>query len=336
MEETMKKNRWFLGSILLLFSIGILPAFAFQQRGSSNIDPIRHVLFGDVTVEGDYVNVDTQQSIRVILRTISGQIWGRDTISLGGRYRFNNLANGEYYLEVEAGDKTISRQHIIIEEQRSSDRRIDITLSVSGGGDLGSSDTGVLYVRDQNNQNLFDRAQSTISKDPKKAADYLEEIVKDDPDDFEAWTELGTAQFQMKKHKEAEKAYENALTAKPDYLLAMVNLNKLYLDRKNSEEAIKIGETAVQTDPKSAEANYWLGEAYLLAKKGSKAVGYLNEALKLDPEGMADAHLRLATLYDMAGYKNLAAKEYSLFLEKRPDYKDRKKMEKYISENSQN
>ena len=68
-------------------------------------------------------------------------------------------------------------------------------------------------------------------------------------------------------------------------------------------------------------------------KKGSLAVGYLNEALRLDPKGMADVHLRLARLYDAAGMKDKAAAEYEAYLKKRPDYKDRKKLEDYISAN---
>ena len=65
-------------------------------------------------------------------------------------------------------------------------------------------------------------------------------------------------------------------------------------------------------------------------KKGSKAVPYLNEAARL---GKPDAHLRLATLYNAVGLKDKAALEYEQFLKKRPDYKDRKALEQYISEN---
>jgi len=68
-------------------------------------------------------------------------------------------------------------------------------------------------------------------------------------------------------------------------------------------------------------------------KKGSVAVNYLNEALKLDPIGMADAHLRLATLYNAVGWKDKAAAEYEQFLKKKPDFADRKKLEQYIAAN---
>jgi len=48
---------------------------------------------------------------------------------------------------------------------------------------------------------------------------------------------------------------------------------------------------------------------------------------------MADAHLRLAALYNGAGLKEKAAAEYEKFLKKKPEYTDRKKLELYISQN---
>ena len=48
---------------------------------------------------------------------------------------------------------------------------------------------------------------------------------------------------------------------------------------------------------------------------------------------MADAHLRLASLYNLAGYKDKAALEYENFLKKKPDYPSRKILEEYIQAN---
>jgi Tfp pilus assembly protein PilF len=59
-------------------------------------------------------------------------------------------------------------------------------------------------------------------------------------------------------------------------------------------------------------------------------VTYLTEAAKL---GKADAHLRLATLYNAVGMKDKAVLEYEEFLKKKPDFADRKKLEQYIEAN---
>ena len=48
---------------------------------------------------------------------------------------------------------------------------------------------------------------------------------------------------------------------------------------------------------------------------------------------MAQAHLRLAVLYNAVGMKDKAAEEYDAFLKKKPDYPARKTLEEYISKN---
>ena len=103
--------------------------------------------------------------------------------------------------------------------------------------------------------------------------------------------------------------------------------------QKNYDGAIEVLLQAVKVQPRSAQANYFLGEAYLQNKKGSLGVGYLNEAIKLDPVGMADAHLRLAALYNAVGMKDKAAAEYEQFLKKVPDHPDAKKLKEYVDAN---
>ena len=87
------------------------------------------------------------------------------------------------------------------------------------------------------------------------------------------------------------------------------------------------------SDRNSADSFHYLGEAYLQNKQGSKAVVVLNEAIRLAPNEKADIHLRLGALYNAAGAKDRAANEYKLFLQKRPDHKDKSKLEAYIKEN---
>ncbi len=190
-----------------------------------------------------------------------------------------------------------------------------------------------IYSRPPANQAQFDKAERAIDK---KAYDdavvLLRQIVGSDPKDFQAWTELGTVYLMLKDAGSAEKAYLRATEAQPSSALAFINLGRLRLMQKNYEGAIEILTPAVKLQPPSAGANYYLGEAYLQIKKGSKAVGYLNEAIRLDPVGMAEAHLRLAALYNGAGLKDKAAEEYEKFLAKRPDYPDKKRLQQYIAE----
>ncbi len=113
----------------------------------------------------------------------------------------------------------------------------------------------------------------------------------------------------------------------------LISLGRLRIARKNFDGAIEVLTQAIKVQPTSSQANYFLGEAYLQVKLGSKAVPYLNAALKLDPVGMADAHLRLAALYNARDLRDKAATEYLEFLKLRPDYAEKKKLEAYISAN---
>lgn len=190
------------------------------------------------------------------------------------------------------------------------------------------------YDRPVKTATIFGKATDAV-KDKRydEAITLLRQVVETDAADFQAWSELGTAYFIQKNYAEAEKAYLQAISKHPEYGMALISLGRLRIAQKNFDGAIEALAQAVKVQPTSSQANYFLGEAYLQIKKGSVAVGYLNEAIKLDPIGMADAHLRLAALYNAVGLKDKAALEYEQFLKKRPDSKDKKKLEDYIAAN---
>jgi tetratricopeptide (TPR) repeat protein len=174
---------------------------------------------------------------------------------------------------------------------------------------------------------------TTARKRYARAAALLQQIVKSDAKDFQAWTELANNHFLQKNLADAENEYLRALDAHPGFFLALLNLGRLELSQKNYEVAIQVLGKAAKAQSNSPEANYFLGEAYLLSRKGSLAVTYFREALRLDPIGMAEVHLRLALLYHAAGARDKAAAEYEEFLKKRPDYSEKKKLRKYIASN---
>lgn len=309
--------------------IGLL-ALAVAQDG--------HTLFGDFKVAESQADPNAPITFNLVLYTRTGNVVGRQTITNNGRYRFLGVGNGEYFIAVELANEEITRIPIMIQEFTRTDVRRDIELEWRGGSKkpavTGTVSADTVYDRTPENKARFERATEAIRrKDYQQAASLLGEIVASDPKDFIAWTELGTVHFRENDFDEAERAYRRALEAKPSFLLALLNLGKARIAKKNFDGAIETLTETVRLHPQSADANYFLGEAYLQIKKGSKAVGYLYESLKLDPLGHAEAHLRLAALYNAAGLKDKAAIEYEEFLKKKPDHPDRKKFEQYIKEN---
>ena len=190
------------------------------------------------------------------------------------------------------------------------------------------------YDRSKPNQKLFDKALDELEAGKSDAATKsLKELVENDPKDWVAWTVLGNINFNNKKFEDAEKAYERSIELRGDYIPALIGNGRASLNLKQSDKAIEVLKAAYAIDPNSADVNHYLGEAYFQIRKGSLGVPHMNRAIEIDPNGKAELHLRMATLYNVAGAKNLAANEYKLFLQKRPDHPDRQKMEKYIAEN---
>lgn len=306
-----------------------------QQLGVGGGD---YTLFGDLLVEekrGDGAKAVTYE---VLLNNLGGVPAGRQHVSPGGRYQFMNLAAGQYELVILLDQQEVARTRVEILAGPTQERlRHDINLAWKSKNDAGkpaSISAADYYKRTDSNEKLFLKAkESTDQKRYDDAIATLKQLVEADPRDFQAWAELGTVLLFKQNFDESEKAYVKSVTERPQFFLGQMNLGRLRVAMKKFEAAIEPLTAAVTIQPTSADANYYLGESYLQIKKGSKAVVYLNEALKLDPVGRADAHLRLATLYNAAGMKDKAALEYEEFLKKKPDYPDSKKLRDYIAAN---
>lgn len=319
--------------LLVLSFLLMLPlsGSTFAQGGG-------HILYGDMRVDESKATGVTRLSYDVILYSLSRQVVARQTVTSTGRYRFNNLNSGVYDLVVELENTEVARIRVELISPMATDQRQDISLELRATENSSTKPASIsvedFYQRTPANQKLFERAQAaTDHKKYVEATGLFNELLTSDPKDFLAWSELGTVYLIEQKPVEAEKAYLNAIDARPKFFLGLMNLARLRAMQKNYEGAIEPLTAAVSIQPTSADVNYRLGEAYLQIKKGSKAVGYFNQALKLDPVGKADAHLRLATLYNAVGMKDKAALEYDEFLKKKPEYPDAKKLRDYIEAN---
>ena len=318
---------------LLAFVFLIIHAVPTQGQAGG------HTLFGDLKVDEKNVEEVVPLSFDILLYTEGGTLLGRQTVTNNSRYRFLNVANGHYDVVVEVEGSEVARIRVFVQSAFKTDFRQDIHLEWRAGAPRRQRAKSLtvsaadFYDRAGRTKSLFEKAQRLLDNGQyREATPLLNEIVDIDPGDFQAWTELGTAHLMGGDIAEAEQAYRRAIQERPTFALALLNLGRVLRTQKRYAESIEPLRGATQARPDSADAHFLLGDTYLKLKQGSKAVPQLNEALRLDPQGKAEAHLLLAALYDAAGLKDRAAGEYKQFLVKRPDYHDRKKLERYISE----
>lgn len=321
-------------SLFAILAVSSTVAFSQDRRAQLGIGGGAYILFGDVSVDEGKDKSTKPLVYEVVLNNPGGLPAGRQYVNAGGRYQFINLAPGQYELVVLLDHEEVGRTRVEILSGGSERVRQDLELAWKGNTSAKASAISAadFYKRSDANEKLFLKArQATDQKRYDDAVIALRELVNADANDYQAWAELGTIYLFKQEFEESEKAYVKSITVRPQFFQGQMNLGRLRVMRKNFEGAVEPLTAAVTIQPTSADANYYLGESYLQIKKGSKAVGYLNEAIKLDPVGKADAHLRLAILYNAVGMKNLAATEYEAFLKKKPNYPDRKKLEDYIA-----
>lgn len=292
------------------------------------------IISGKVSIEG-IETLERKPIIRVTV-LVTGAPFAVSTARDSGHYYVSGVPRQNAVMLVEVDGIEVFRQNLIASPM--GNMTIDMTVPLAITKSL--IKPGVIsvrqgYARNEKSQQLFDEAMAAVkANDGSTATKLIDQILAADPKDYEAWTEIGTISFKNKAIDNAESAYLKAIELKSDYFVALLNLGKLYFAGKKFDNAILALSNAVKAKNDSAEAYHFLGESYLQVKKGSLAVGALNQAITLAPAEKADLHLRLAALYDAANLRSKAADEYKLFLGKRPDHPDKKKLEKYIEENS--
>jgi len=315
---------------LAVLAAVLFAASAFGQGGSA--------LVGTLTVKAKE-GTKLPDSFDVVLYRSNRTELDRKSVKNHEAYRFTGISSGDWELAVEGEGRTLGRMSFNINSTRSGDVRQDLELewrekSGSASANAGTISALDLYKRNPENESLMKQALAeSAKKNYAETAKLLNQIVAADAKDFEVWTDLGNTLFAQGNQAGAEKAFRRALQERPSYPLALLNLGKLNYGQKNYDAAIATLNQLVAAHPEAAEAHRFLGESYLRVKKGSQAVPELEEAARLDPENQAEAHLSLAALYDAANLKDRAVAEYEKFLAMKPNYADKKTLEKYIRDN---
>jgi Flp pilus assembly protein TadD len=298
-----------------------------NQRGSKMNVSGRITLAGAETLQ--------RKPVINVLAQMQGSTADRSIANDQGFFLLKNISRVDVTLVVEVDGIEVIRQPL--PASSIGNPRYDFTVQwppAAADAKPGVIRADQMYQRTAAAEALLSKAIAAgKANDSAKAVTLLNELLSGDAKDYVAWTELGTIYFRQNQLDNAEGAYFKAIELKRDYFGALLNLGKLYLGAKRFDEATLVLSNAVAAIPSSPDARHYLGESLLGSKKNSQAVVQLNEAIKLAPAEKAELHLRLAALYDAAKMKDKAAHEYKTFLQKKPDYPDRAKLEKYITDN---
>ena len=124
--------------------------------------------------------------------------------------------------------------------------------------------------------NIYQRA-----KKGEEAQNIAETIVKQFPDNSNAYFQQGAIYERLKKYNEAERAFRHALDIEKDNPAVLNYLGYMLADRGvKLDEAVSLIQKAVDQDPNNGAYLDSLGWAYFRQNKLDKAEEYLTKALK--------------------------------------------------------
>ena len=139
-------------------------------------------------------------------------------------------------------------------------------------------------------------------KDFEKATNLLEEIIKDEPQNSEAWRVL--AQIHWINNNEPDKAYDElieALRCEPKNIWALVLMGNLLTKEKNDiEHAKQYYDKVLEYYPDNAIAINNIGATYMERKDYEGALPYLEKALAID-DSYANSYYGLGLCYYQLG-----------------------------------
>ena len=174
---------------------------------------------------------------------------------------------------------------------------------------------------------LFLEAQANTTSDPFVAEAAFTGsyqpgwIGKTSGLDYEAYNALGTAYMKLRRMKDAQRAYEQAIVLVPEDGQAYNNLARLYAD--GYQQRLKFAEvlayTAVALNPEVAPYQATLGR--ILAKRGqlNKAIKSLERAIRLQDDYI-EAHYHLARVALKAEEQDKASKAIQNVLKLNPAF----------------
>src|SRR6185295_1148816 len=105
--------------LFVIVLILALESIVFAQAQNSSMPGAgtrrAYTLFGDLKVdESQAGDANTNIMFDVILYTRGNEVFSRQRVGNNGRYRFNNVFNGDYYLAVELDNAEIARLPVLI------------------------------------------------------------------------------------------------------------------------------------------------------------------------------------------------------------------------------
>jgi protein O-GlcNAc transferase len=151
----------------------------------------------------------------------------------------------------------------------------------------------------------------------QEAENLYQEILKIEPDNFNALHFLGLVYYRLKQYDLAIKYLNKVLLLQPDYFDVYNNLGIVLQERGQIDEAIIYYQKAIEIDPNSFLTYYNIGNLFKEKKQFRKAMDCYQKALQINPN-LIEAYHQLGNVFTDIEQSELAINCYKKALQLNP------------------
>jgi tetratricopeptide (TPR) repeat protein len=256
-----------------------------------------------------------------------------------GRFEINNLAPGDYVLEVEADRNPhfdIATERIRI--QRNAPTFVTIVLQPKAGERTTTTSDRTVSVA-----MLDQKVPSAAKREYEKATRFLNSGRTEDsiealrralaiyPDYLMARNDLGAQLLELERFAEAEIELRAAVRIDPNSFNAQLNLGVVLVRENKFAEAIKALDKALSIEPAAPSAHLYAGMASAGNSEYERAEKDLRAAYDLGGVPYNVALVHLGVLYIKRGQRELALKTLQAYLRESPDGPNVAEVQKMIA-----
>ena len=316
LRPALRMNAVFLALSLLLFpaplllaqsETGVIHGRVTDARGQAQRVRVQLLAAGDIPAGDRYTGNEGEYVFETLP---SGEYWV--VIEKEGFRPFRQGINLDIRLNPNA------QVNVVLEEDRVNSKTPSPV--VSGSASSHTVDAQNLPPPlDARALREYNKGRNEESKGNLEGAlDHYRKALRVEPKYYPALNNLGALYERQRRHSQAEEVLDLAILSNPDDGQAYINLgHSLYEEGRFTDAANRL-EEGLKRSPNSATGRFFLGSAQLKLGDTASAESNLKRACALDPQGLPAAHLQLANVYLKRRDLRQAAAELETYLKANP------------------
>jgi len=247
----------------------------------------------------------------------------RTEATSSGRFRFDNVRYGTYWIIIESERYNYVRQRVIVDARTFGVIRVAVSLSprtFEESGDPVSALRALRIAIPKGASEKYEDSLKAFQEDNQdQGIDRLKEALEIAPDFYDAYLDLGYAYQRAGDLGQAIASLKRAVEINPSSLDGLSWLGRLYYENEQFHEAADALSERIELGAASADDSLYIGLAYYKLGAYWKAEESFLRSVSISPETAGPVRLQLFNVYMRLRQPFKALEQIETYVSEYPD-----------------